>query len=140
MKIGIGADHRGYDLKQFLMQSFPDYIWLDEGTHSTERTDYPLYAHKVCKAILAGTISCGILLCGTGVGMAIAANRYKGIYAALCWNDEVARLARQDDGANVLVLPSDFITYDQAALMVHAWLSAQFKGGRYQERLQLIDG
>ena len=139
MKICIGADHRGYELKNFLIQTLTDYSWIDEGTHTSERTDYPMYAHKVCKALGEGKAPYGILICGSGVGMAIAANRFRGIYAALCWNEGVARLAREDDGTNVLILPSDFVTHVQALSIFQAWITARFKDGRYQERLELID-
>ena len=139
MKIIIGADHRGYALKQELIAAIPEYSWLDSGAHTAERSDYPLFAADVCQSILAGTAELGILLCGTGVGMSIAANRYPGIYAALCWNASLARLAREDDGANVLVLPADFVSPAQAVCVVQAWLAASFKGGRYQERLALLE-
>ena len=139
MKICIGADHRGYELKKFLIDALPDYDWCDVGTHSSERTDYPIYARYVCTALIEGKAQYGVLICGSGEGMAIAANRFKGIYAALCWNKEIACIARQDDGTNVLALPSDFITQDQALVIFKAWIGAQFKGGRYQERLALID-
>ncbi len=139
MKISIGADHRGFKLKQAIVEHFGDVEWLDVGTHDEQRTDYPLYAQRVCKAISDGGAQAGILICGSGVGVSIAANRFKGIYAALCWNADVARLAKEHDGANVLVLPSDFVTSEQAFEMIKAWRDAVFKGGRYQERLEMMD-
>ncbi|MBX9830827.1 ribose 5-phosphate isomerase B [Candidatus Babeliales bacterium] len=139
IKISIGADHRGFALKKHLINHFQEYAWSDQGTHTDERTDYPLYAKRVCQEILSGQADVGIVLCGSGVGMAIAANRFKGIYAALCWNEEVARMARSDDGANVLVLAADFTTPEQAVALVKAWLSAEFKGEQYQKRLEMLD-
>ena len=138
MKIAIGADHRGYELKQFLIE-VPDIEWVDVGTDSDERTDYPLYVPPVVDALYAKTVDYGVLICGTGVGMSIVANRYKHIYAALAWNVDVARLSKEDDNSNVLVLPADFVTQDQARDMLSAWLEAKFKSGEYEDRLALFD-
>jgi len=140
MKISIGSDHRGFALKKYLIDNLDDYDWRDVGTFDEQRTDYPMYARKVCDDIEAGTSAFGVLICGSGIGMAIAANRIKGVYAALCWNEDSARVARQDDGSNILVFPSDFVTSVQAVEMFKAWISASFKGGRYQQRLEMIDG
>ena len=139
MKISIGSDHRGYDLKKHFRETFKGYEWHDVGCYSLERTDYPIYAFKVCNAIKNGEAHVGVLICGSGVGMAIAANRFKEIYAALCCNKKMARVAREDDGTNVLVIPSDFITTECATEMFRVWIEAQFKGGRYQARLDMID-
>lgn len=139
MKITIGADHRGFQLKTKIIEYFDHYEWLDVGTYSEQRTDYPIYAKRVCQDIKQEGAQRGILLCGSGIGACIAANRNKGIYAALCWNPEVARMAVEDDGANVLVLPADFVSPEQAFAIVQAWLKAEFKGGIYQRRLDMID-
>lgn len=139
MKISIGSDHRGYALKTAIIQHFPQYQWLDVGAHDSERSDFPIYTKKVCLDIIQGVAQEGIFVCGSGVGPSIAANRLKGIYAALCWNQEVARLAKEKNGANILILPADYLTLEQAFLMIEAWLGATFKGGRYQERLNMID-
>jgi len=139
MKISIGADHRGFQLKAEIIKHFSDHTWLDVGAHSADRTDYPIFAHEVCKNIIAGKTEYGILLCGSGIGIAMAANRFKGIYAGLCWNEEIARLAKQDDGTNVLVLPADFVSTHQAFSIIKAWLDADFKGGVYQKRLEMIE-
>jgi ribose 5-phosphate isomerase B len=139
MKISIGADHRGFPLKSEIIAYFTQVEWLDVGTNSAERTDYPLYAKRVCKEVLGGNTQAGILVCGSGVGVSIAANRFKGIYAALCWNRAVAQIAKEDDKANVLVIPADFVSTPEAFAIVKAWLDATFKGGRYQERLTMID-
>jgi len=101
MKIAIGADHNGFAAKKYIQQQLPDIDWLDVGTFNEERTDYPIFAKKVSKAILNGEAQEGVLLCGTGVGMAIAANRFPGIYAGLAWNEEIARLSKEDDNVNI---------------------------------------
>lgn len=141
--IAIGADHRGYRYKASLMNRFAidgySITWIDVGTYNETRTDYPEYAKAVCEKIEEGEAQCGILLCGTGIGMAVVANRYKGIYAGVVWNEQVARLSKEDDNVNVLVIPADFVTEDEMHDMVHAWLTASFFEGRYQKRLSMID-
>lgn len=139
MKISIGADHKGFVLKEALKKSLPAYEWIDVGALSSERSDYPVFAHAVCNNVIQGVTPLGILLCGSGVGMSIAANRYAGIYAALCWTVNGARQAREDDGANILVLPALEISALDAQLIVLEWLAATFKAGRYQERLTLLE-
>jgi len=139
MKISIGADHRGYSLKKVIIEHFRHYEWLDVGTDSDQRTDFPIFAKRVCENIRQGTADCGVLLCGTGNGIAIAANRYKGIYAAVAWNDEIARLAKEHDNANVLVLPAAYLEPREAFAILDTWLQARFQGGRYQKRLAMID-
>jgi len=138
-KIFIGSDHRGFDLKQALIKNYPEYDWIDVGADSTESTDYPIYAKKVCEKILVGQAEFGILICGSGIGMSIAANRFSGIYAGLCWNERVAIRAREDDGVNVLVLPANFVNERESFLIFDAWTNAKFKEGRYKQRLMMID-
>ncbi len=142
-RIAIGADHRGFVLKQELMRHETiegnSIFWTDVGTFSSERTDYPLFAKKVVAALHAGSADLGILSCGSGIGIAIAANRHRGIYAGVVWNEEVARSAKEDDNVNVLVLPADYLSNDLAYHCVEAWLSTSFKGGRYQERLEMLE-
>lgn len=140
--VAIGADHRGFVLKNMLQASLTKQdgiAWYDVGACDDARSDYPIFAAAVCKAILEQKASCGVLLCGTGVGMSIAANRFKGIYAGLAWNEEIARLGKQDDNVNVLVIPADYVTPQCAVDMVRAWHAASFLSGRYQHRLDLID-
>ena len=138
-KIIIGADHRGFKLKQTLINHFKQYDWNDVGTDSEQRTDYPIYAQRVCQALKKKEAQQGILICGSGIGASIAANRVPGIYAALVWSLEVARVAKEDDGANILVLPADFVSVQIAIEMINTWLGASFKGGHYQDRLDMID-
>lgn len=143
MKIALGADHRGFKLKEFLRKKSQlagiPIIWIDMGAYDDQRSDYPLFVNKVCADIINHKANAGILLCGSGVGMSIAANRYPGIHAALVWNEAVARMSKEDDNANVLVLPADFISQEEVCIIITAWLKARFKGGRYQERLAMID-
>lgn len=139
MKFSIGSDHRGFEHKEKIKTFFTTIDWIDVGVHSTKRSDYPIFAHLVTQNILENKTQNGVLLCGTGIGMTIAANRYKGIYAGLAWNQEIAKRAKEDDNVTILVLPADYITTEQACNMVHAWIFATYRGGRYQERLDLID-
>lgn len=140
MIIALGTDHRGFAHKEFIKKTFAHEIdFVDCGAYSSDRTDYPLFAKPVCRAIQEGRAHAGILLCGSGIGMAVMANRFKGVYAAVVWSADVARAAKQDDNVNVLVIPSDFIHQEEIAACVQAWLSARFKQGRYQERIAMID-
>lgn len=139
MKISIGSDHRGFQLKEFIIKHYQHVSWLDKGAFSDEKADYPMYAGLVAQALLSKEVQLGILLCGSGVGMSISANRYKGVYAALVWCPKVATLARQHDNANILVLPADFLTQEQATACIDAWLAASFSQGHYAKRLGLID-
>ncbi len=141
MKIVIASDHRGFDLKQQILQeNFNEGIdWIDAGCDSAQRCDYPDYASKVVQTIKNNNAQAGILLCGTGIGMSIAANRYPGIYAALCWNEEIARISKQHNNANVLVLPANFVEVKQALAMIQAWHQATFLGDRHQHRIDQID-
>lgn len=141
MKIAIGADHRGFLKKQLLMTAFNnrEYQLIDMGTYASERTDYPIFARKVMHEIINGDAQLGILLCGSGIGMAIVANRYQTTYAGVVWNETVAKAAKEDDNVNVLVLPCDYIDDNQVLPIVNAWLQASFKKDRYAERLAMID-
>lgn len=139
--IAIGADHRGFALKSFLMQQkvSEQSVWLDCGTFDSQRTDYPLFAYKVVQALLQGHASYGVLLCGTGVGMSIMANRFDRIYAGIAWNAEIALRNKQEDNINVLIIPADYCDQQESLVIVQTWLPASFKGGHYAQRLSLID-
>jgi len=143
MKIAIGADHRGFEIKEIIQETITlqtDHVeWIDMGAFNAESSDYPLFAQAVCEEILQGRAELGVLLCGTGVGMAIAANRYKKIYAALAWNREVARLSREHDFANILVLPADYMSGEYAVACVRAWLQAEPLKDRHERRVEMID-
>jgi ribose 5-phosphate isomerase B len=139
--IPIGADHAGFELKARLIEelSHLGYQPLDLGTHSAESTDYPPIAHAVARRVQGGEAARGILMCGTGLGMAYAANRHRGIRAAVAWNPEVARLSREHNDANVLVLPARCIPEAEALAILHAWLDTEFAGGRHARRVAGID-
>lgn len=143
LKIAIGADHRGYEQKSIIQHGVTldtrRIDWIDVGCFNAERTDYPPFAYDVVMSIKSGRAELGILLCGTGAGMAIAANRFAKIYAALAWDVQTAIRAREEDNANVLVLPSDYISAELAIEMVDAWLNAKFLDNRYEKRVEMID-
>ena len=139
--IPIGADHAGFALKERLKQELRKlgYEPLDLGTQSADSTDYPDYAHPVAAQVEQGTVGRGVLLCGTGLGMAYAANRHHGVRAAVAWTPEVARLARAHNDANILVLPARFVTEADGLEILRAWLSTPFEGGRHARRVQKIE-
>ena len=141
MKIVVGADHRGYAQKQLILEQLADspYTLIDVGTASDERTDFPVYTDKVVNLIKEKQAQLGILLCGSGIGMAIAANRHRGIYAGVVWNETIAKKAKEHNNANLVVLPSDYITDEQVMPILNAWLDATFNGRRYAERIAMID-
>ncbi len=141
MRIAIGADHRGFNLKRQI-QNFTfeqDIKWIDVGTDNEDNVDYPLYTLPVCLEVLQGSADLGILICGTGIGMSIAANRFAQIYAALVWNEEIAKSAKEKNNANILILPANFITQEQAQKIINTWLKVEFIGGDYKRRINMID-
>lgn len=138
--IGIASDHAGYEMKEqlkdFLRRS--GYAVRDFGTDSPESMDYPDVAHPLAASIENGETEKGIALCGTGNGISMTLNKHSGIRAALCWNEEIASLARRHNDANVLALPARFITLEQAMAIVSVFLSTGFEGGRHLRRIQKI--
>jgi ribose 5-phosphate isomerase B len=140
-RIPIGADHAGFALKERLVKELTalGYDPVDLGTHSAESTDYPDYAHPVADQVSRGEAQRGILLCGTGLGMAYAANRHHGVRAAVAGTIEIARLAREHNDANVLVLPARFVSEDEGVAILRTWLAAPFAGGRHQRRIEKIE-
>ena len=140
MKIAIGSDHAGYELKEsvkeYLKSKGVDVV--DVGTYSEERVDYPDYARKVCDEVRSGS-DFGILICGTGLGMSIAANKCKGIRAALCLYPDMARLAREHNNANVLVMAGRLMGKELANWTVDAFLSSGFQGGRHERRVKKLE-
>jgi ribose 5-phosphate isomerase B len=139
--IPIGADHAGFALKERLKQELKalGYEPLDLGTHSAESTDYPDYAHPVATRVEQGEARRGILLCGSGLGMAYAANRHRGVRAAVAWNPEIARLARSHNDANILVLPARFVSEQEGLAILRAWLAEPYEGGRHARRVEKIE-
>ncbi len=138
--IAIGADHAGYEYKEALKNYIHElgFTSKDFGTHSTESVDYPDFAHPLSEAVESKTQGFGILICGSANGVAITANKHQGIRAALCWNKEVAALARQHNNANVVCIPARFVTIEEAKEIVKTFLSTAYEGGRHDNRVNKI--
>ncbi len=141
MKIGIASDHGGFELKEILIEYLKETgkSITDFGCFSSKSVDYPDYARKLCTEIVSGTVSKGILICGTGIGMSIAANRYKGIRATLANDLFSAIMSRRHNDSNVLVLGGRIIGKDLAIEILNKWLKEPFEGGRHVRRLNKID-
>ncbi|CAN5344720.1 ribose 5-phosphate isomerase B [soil metagenome] len=141
MKIAIGADHAGFEEKNKIKKTLDDIgvEYTDMGTNSTESVDYPDFARKVGEAVADGEYDRGILVCGSGTGMAIAANKVPGIRAAVAWNEEIARLSRQHNNTNVLSLAARFIPDEEQEKIVKAWIETDFEGGRHERRVEKIE-
>ena len=139
--IPIASDHGGYEMKQFLIEKLLEagYEVKDFGTYGTESVDYPDMIHPLAKAIELGEYPLGIILCGSGNGAQMTANKHPHVRAALCWNEELAKLARQHNDANILSLPGRFIPFDQAWRMVQLFLDTPFEGGRHTRRVEKIE-
>lgn len=141
IKIWVGADHAGFKLKQDLIKKFPQFEWQDLGTFSEESVDYPDYAAKVCEALkpeISNPGTFGLLICGSGEGMVIKANRYPWIRAALCWNEELARLSRAHNNANVLCLAARHVDPVINEKILEMFMSSPFEGGRHQRRVEKL--
>jgi ribose 5-phosphate isomerase B len=138
--IPIASDHGGYEMKAYLIEIMTTmgYKMVDFGTNSETSVDYPDMIHPLAKTVNEGTYPVGIILCGSGNGAQITANKYPNIRAALCWNVEIARLARQHNNANILALPGRFISNETALEMVKVFLTTSFEGGRHQLRVDKI--
>lgn len=141
MKIAIGSDHAGFELKTNLINYLISLKTRveDKGCYSLERADYPDFGHAVAQSVLSGEADFGVLMCGSGNGINMSANKHKGIRAALCWNSEIAGLARQHNNANILVLPARYISKEEAKKCLDTFLSEKFEGGRHQARVEKID-
>ncbi len=140
MKLLIASDHAGYELKEAIKKHFISlYEWKDLGTYSSERADYSDFAHLLAEKIAHRESEFGILICGSGNGVAITANKHKDVRAALCWNTDIAQLARQHNDANILALPARFISVELALKMVQLFLTTPFEGGRHIERVKKIN-
>lgn len=139
-KIAIASDHAAFKLKEFLKKYLQEKgsSVVDLGCDSEDSTDYPIYAHKLAQYVVAENAK-GILLCGSGIGMSIVANRYKGVRAALCTNAEFAKLSREHNNSNVLVLAARFTDENTAKEILETWLNTEFEGGRHQKRVEQID-
>ena len=141
MKIALAADHAGYVEKEKIKKTLDELgvSYDDMGTNSAESVDYPDYARKVGEAVASGEYDQGLLVCGSGTGMAIAANKVHGVRAAVAWNEEIARLARQHNNANVLSLAARYVSEDELTKIVKAWFAADFEGGRHERRVEKIE-
>ncbi len=140
MKIAIGSDHAGFEDKERVKKQLDElgYEYEDVGTNSAESVDYPIYARKVADKVANGEAEQGLLICGSGNGMQIAANKIRGVRAALAWNEETARLARQHNDANVLSVPARMISPEEVSKVVKSYLEAKFEGGRHARRVEEI--
>lgn len=140
MKIAIGNDHVALALKNHIKQylTTKGYEIVDFGTHTEERCDYPVYAKRVADAIVSGECELGVLICGTGVGISLAANKVKGIRAAVCSEPYTARLTRQHNNANVIAFGARVVGESVAEMIVDEFLGAEFEGGRHQGRIDMI--
>jgi len=140
MRIAIGSDHAGFPLKErikkFLLEK--GYEVIDFGTTSEDSTHYPLFAKEVSLAVQKGEAERGILVCGTGIGMSITANKFRGVRAALCLNEYMARMSRLHNDANVLCLGDRVLGEELALSIVEVWLETPFEGGRHAKRVELI--
>ena len=142
MKIALAADHAGYEEKEKIKKTLDEIgvEYEDMGTTSTESVDYPDFAKKAAEAVARGEVEQALLVCGSGTGMAIAANKVPGIRAAVAWNEEIARLAREHNNANVLSLAARYIPDDEQAKIVKAFFTTGFDGGRHERRVEKITG
>jgi ribose 5-phosphate isomerase B len=136
-KLLIASDHAGFTRKTELKKQFPDIEWQDLGTNSEDSVDYPDYADRVAKEISAKG-GLGVLICGSGQGMAIRANRYPKVRAALCWNAEVAKLSREHNNANILCMGARFVDTAQATTILKSFLETEFAGGRHETRVNKL--
>ena len=141
MKIAIGSDHVGIELKPIILDYLKElkHEVEDFGTYSKERTDYPIYGEKVAEAVAKGDYDCGIVICGTGVGIPIAANKVKGIRAVVCSEPYSAKLSKEHNDTNILAFGSRVIGSELAKMIVKEWLDAKFEGGRHANRVEMLD-
>ena len=140
-KILIASDHAGFELKEKLERALGElgYDVQDLGTDSAESTDYADYAHPLAQKVSAGEVQRGVLLCGTGLGMSYTANRYPHVRAAVAWNPDIAKLAREHNDSNVLVVPARFVSEELGIAILKTWLDTPFEGGRHARRVDKIE-
>ena len=136
--IAIGSDHGGYELKKYILETFKDMEFKDYGTFSDSPIDYPDIAFSVAKDVSKGIAEKGILICKTGVGMSIAANKVDNIRCALCFNSKIAEMAKRHEDANIIALGADYITKEETLEIINNWLKVKFEGERHQRRIDKI--
>nr|WP_121270654.1 ribose 5-phosphate isomerase B [Pedobacter schmidteae] len=134
-KIAIGSDHAGFEYKELLRSFLSDYEVKDFGTYSADSVDYPDFAHPVAEAVESGEATFGVLVCGSANGVAITANKHQQIRAAICWQKEIAELARLHNNANIICIPARFVSEESAKEMVSTFLNTAFEGGRHAGRV-----
>lgn len=138
ISIAIGADHAGYEYKNMLIDFLKEYSLKDFGTFNADSVDYPDFAHPVANAVEKAEFTFGILICGSANGVAITANKHQGVRAAICWNEELAELARSHNNANVLCIPARFISPELAKQICMKFINTDFEGGRHANRVNKI--
>ncbi len=140
MKVAIGCDHAGFDYKDTIIRVLKKAgaEVIDKGTYSTDSVDYPDFVHPVASLVESGNADLGVLICGSGNGVSMSANKHDGIRAALCWKDEIASLARLHNDANIISIPARFVSAKLARQMVRTFISTEFEGGRHQRRVDKI--
>lgn len=138
--IPVSGDHGGYNMKAYLVKKLEaeGYNVIDYGTYSPDSVDYPDFIHPIAKDINDGKYELGIIICGSGNGAQMVANKYPGVRAALCWNEDITRLARQHNNANILSLPGRFLDFEYACELVKIFLQTEFEGGRHERRVSKI--
>jgi len=139
-KISIASDHAGYELKEKLRKYLEskDYCVIDFGTYSSQSVDYTDFAHILADSVEKGESDLGITLCGSGNGISMTANKHAGIRSAICWNSEIARLAKSHNNANICALPARFLSFEQAIDVIDVFLRTEFEGGRHERRIKKI--
>ena len=140
LPLAIGADHAGFEYKEDIKKMLTADGWQvsDKGTYSLDSVDYPDYAHPVATMVADGLAAAGILVCGSGNGVCMSANKHAGIRAAVCWNEEITSLARQHNNANVICIPARFVSLEKAEAMTKDFLVTPFEGGRHERRVEKI--
>ena len=141
MKLAIGSDHVGFELKPVIIEYLEElgHEVTDFGPYSSERTDYPIYGKKVAEEVAAGNFDCGILICGTGVGISLSANKVKSIRAVVCSEPYSARLSKEHNNTNILAFGSRVVGSELAKMIVKEWLDAKFEGGRHSKRIEMLN-
>lgn len=138
LRIAIGGDHAGFEYKSILIDFLKEHLVKDFGTYSNDSVDYPDFAHPVANAVECGEFNLGILICGSANGVAITANKHQGIRAAICWNSELAELARSHNDANILCIPARFVSIELAKEIAFKFINSTFEGGRHANRVSKI--
>jgi len=141
--VAIGSDHAGFECKEYLKEVLKNgklgFALADVGTYSPDSVDYPDFAHQVARKVAEKEVEFGILICGSGNGVCMTANKHAGIRAALCWTDEIASLARKHNNANIICIPARFVSDEIAASMLNVFLNTEFEGGRHERRVEKIN-